>query len=261
MSEPLITTEQQGHLLLIGANRPQKMNAFNAAMLHAFAEAYTELEDNPELRCGVVFAHGEHFSAGLDLADVAPRLKDSQGLLFDPELVDPWGMFGRTRKKPVVLAVQGRCYTLTIELALACDTVIAANNAQFTQLEVARGIMPFGGATLRFPQVAGWSNAMRYLLTGDFFDAEEAKRLGMVQEVVEPGKQLDRAIEIATTIAKQAPLAVQASRECALKGYQEGWDAGVAVLRPTVQRLSATADAQEGIRSFVERREANFTGQ
>src|SRR6201999_1704517 len=101
----------------------------------------------------------------------------------------PWQVDGRSLTKPGVLVVQGTCLTLGIELALGRDIVIAADSATFAQLEVARGILPFGGATIRFPRTAGWGDAMRWMLTGDSFDAAEAHRIGLVQEVVPHGEQ------------------------------------------------------------------------
>ena len=216
MSEPTVTVERDGQVLLMGLNRPEKRNAFNVAMLEELSLAYGELERDADLWCGVLFAHGEHFTAGLDLVDVGPRI--SAGGLPTPEGgVDFTGLYGEPVSKPVVIAVQGRCLTLGIELALASDVRVAASDARFAQIEIKRGILPFGGATIRLPRDVGWGNAMRYLLTGDEFDAEEARRIGFVQEIVEPGRQVERAREIAQTIARQAPLGVQGTR-CATPG-------------------------------------------
>ncbi|MEY3625011.1 MAG: hypothetical protein RL696_392, partial [Actinomycetota bacterium] len=113
---------------------------------------------------------------------------------------DPWGMSTRQVSKPVVMAIQGTCFTLGVELALASEIIVASENARFAQLEVTRGILPFGGGTIRFPQAAGWSNAMRYLLTGDSFDATEAMRMNLVNEVVAAGQEFNRALELATRI-------------------------------------------------------------
>ena len=181
-----ITTEKRGHLLLMGVNRPAKMNAFDADMLRGLAAAFGQLDEDPELRCGVVFAHGDHFTAGLDLANVAPLIQSGDFNLGGNEGVDPWGILGRARKKPSVIAVHGRCFTLGIELCLSLDVTVAASNTRFAQIEIKRGIFPFGGATFRLPQRAGWGNAMRWLLTGDEFGADEAHRIGLVQEVVDP---------------------------------------------------------------------------
>ena len=175
--------------------------------------------------------------------------------------VDPLDLAGRRRVKPVVMAVQGYCYTIGVELSLAADVVVASRDARFTQFEVRRGIMPFGGATLRFAQVAGYQNAMRYILTGDVFDAEEAQRIGVVQELTDPGQQVERAIALGESIAKQAPLAVQASRANAKLAMEQGHAAAYAALMTKARALMATEDAAEGLRSFMERREADFRGR
>jgi enoyl-CoA hydratase/carnithine racemase len=252
-----ITTEVRGHLLLIGINRPAKMNAFDVDMLRGMGTAYARLEADPELRCGVIFAHGEHFTAGLDLGNVAPQLMD--GSLNLSEGYDPWGVHGKQRTKPTVIAVQGRCLTLGIELCLSSDVRIAAANTRFGQIEIKRGIYPFGGATYRLVQNAGWGNAMRWLLTGDEFDAQEALRIGLVQEVVDTGKQLERAIQIAETISAQAPLGVQATIASARRSLVE--EAAAKALLPELLKLMSSEDAAEGLASFLERRAAVFKGK
>ena len=123
--------------------------------------------------------------------------------------LDPWGITTKQVSKPVVMATRGTCFTLGVELALASDVVIAATDSRFAQLEVSRGIMPFGGGTIRFPKVAGHANAMRYLLTGDSFDAQQALAMHLVTQVCEPGQEFETALEIAKRVASQAPLAVQ----------------------------------------------------
>lgn len=259
---PNILTERRGHLLLIGINRPAKMNSFTPEMWNDLAKAYTLLEDSPDIRCGVLYAVGEVFTAGLDLSKFAPKIASGDTLGFPDNSIDPLGVSGkRQRTKPLVAAVQGKCLTLGIEALLACDIRIASETAKFGQIEIKRGIFPFGGATLRFPQIAGWGNAMRWLLTGDEFDAAEALRIGLVQEVVENGKQLERAIEIAATIAAQAPLGVQATIRSARKCQLEGFAAAAEDLMPQVLELFASEDAREGVQSFVERRAAVFQGK
>jgi enoyl-CoA hydratase len=256
-----VTVEADGPVLVIGLNRADKRNAADFRMLTELASAYGRLEREPELRCAVVFAHGDHFTAGLDLADVAPRI-GPDGLDAVPEDgIDPWQMSGPVRSKPVVIAVQGTCLTLGIELILAGDVAVADETASFAQLEVSRGILPFGGATLRFPRLAGWGNAMRWILTGDRFDAAEALRLGLVQEVVAAGEQLTRAREIAHRIAAQAPLAVQATLASARLAITEGDAAAAARLGPELARLAASEDAAIGMEAFLTRTEARFVGR
>lgn len=258
----VITTEKREHVLLIGLNRPEKLNAMNLEALNQFAEAYNTLDTDPELRVGVVFAHGNHFCAGLDLAEVGPEVaKRGPGVLAGSGRIDPYGLWADQVRKPIVMAVHGIAYTLSIELALAADIVIAAENARFRQLEIGRGIMPFGGATVRAPMQLGWGNAMRFLLTGEEFGAEEALRIGLVQEVVPVGTDTDRAIEIAQLIARQAPLGVAATLANSRLAMQAGEEAAIEHLRQTVPRILASADAAEGIQSFIDRREGVFTGR
>ncbi len=257
-----ILVEERGQLLLIGINRPEKKNSFIPQMMDDMSLAYARLEDSEHLRCGVLYAVGDTFTAGLDLAQFAPLIAERGELVFPENGIDPFGIHTkRKRTKPMVAAVRGLCLTLGIEVMLACDVRIAASDARFGQIEVKRGIFPFGGATLRLPEIAGWGNAMRWLLTGDIFDADEAFRIGLVQEIVEPGQQLERAIAIAETIAKQAPLGVYATLRSAWKARSEGFDAAAADLMPETTKLFHSEDAAEGVRSFVERREANFKGR
>lgn len=260
--ESKISVEKRGHILLIGLNRPAKRNAFDVEMLDQLAAAYTELEDNTEIRCGVLFAEGEMFTAGLDLANVAPKVVDGGILKYSEKSVDPLNLQGnRSRTKPIVAAVHGKCLTIGIELLLASDVRIASENAKFAQIEIKRGIFPFGGATIRFPEAAGWGNAMRWLLTGDEFDAKEALRTGLVQEVTTHGNHIEKAVEIAETIAKQAPLGVRATIESARTAQAEGFNKAVEHLTPQILALFKSEDAKEGVQSFLERRDGNFSGK
>lgn len=256
-----VSLERDGHVLLIGLNRPEKRNAFTLAMLADLSRAYALLESDDSIRAGVLFAHGEHFTAGLDLIDVGPAITSGTDPLPEDGR-DPWRLDG-TWSTPLVAAAHGRCLTLGIELLLAADIRVAAADTRFAQIEVLRGIYPFGGATLRLPREVGWGNAMRWILTGDEFDAAEAHRIGLVQEVASDAEAaLTRAREIAHTIAdRAAPLGVRAALASAHRARDEGDAAAIADLRPEVTRLFGTADAAEGLQSFVERRAATFTGR
>ncbi len=262
MYETRITTEQRGHLWLMGLDRAAKRNAFDLSMYRALAQAYAELEHNANLRCGVLFAHGDHFTAGLDLPEWAPIFS---GGSFDDVVgdgLDPLGL-DETRRlsKPIVMAVQGICLTIGLELLLATDIRVAATDTRFAQIEIKRGIYPVGGGTLRLMQEIGWGNAMRYLLTADEISAEEAYRLGLVQELVAPGRQLERAVAIAETIAAQAPLGVYATLRSARLARAQGEPAAIAGLLPDLRPLMSSEDMQEGLRSFLERRVAQFKGR
>jgi enoyl-CoA hydratase/carnithine racemase len=256
-----VTVERDGHVLLIGLNRVNKRNAADLELLEQLALAYGELERDPELRAGFVFAHGDHFTGGLDLADIGPRI-GADGLDMVPEGgINPWQVSGQKLSKPVVIAVQGTCLTLGIELILASDIAIAADSSVFGQVEVSRGILPFGGATIRFPRQVGWSNAMRWILTGDSFDAAEAHRIGLVQEVVPHGEQYARGLELAQRVAAQAPLAVQAALKNANIAVRDGDAAAEAALQPELVALVQSEDSRIGMKAFMTRTTASFIGK
>ena len=151
--EGSISTEVKGHLFLIGFNRPEKYNGFTPTMAEQLVAALTHLDETDELRVGIIFGHGDHFTAGLDL----PKWTDGmeEGIAGDGEAIDMCGLH-RACRKPIITAAHGISFTLGIEVALGGDIVIAADNCRFSQLEPARGIMATGGATARFVERGGW---------------------------------------------------------------------------------------------------------
>jgi enoyl-CoA hydratase len=255
-----ITSERLDRLFLIGIDRPKKLNGFSPKMLTEMAEAFTAFEADADAWVAVLYAHGANFTAGLELDKVAPVMRE-RGSVYPLGSIDPLSLRPPLRTKPLVCAVQGICFTLGIELMLAADIVVAADDCRFAQIEIKRGIMPTGGATVRMVERAGWGNAQRYLLTGDEFGATEALRLGFVQEVVPAGRQKQRALEIASNIAEQAPLAVRASLASSRIAVDHGPHAAIREFNTQQSRLMATQDAAEGVRSFTERRTGKFKGE
>lgn len=262
MSESKLSIERRGHVLLMGFNRPEKRNAFDVDTYQALAAAYGELDRDPELRCGVLFGHGEHFTAGLDLAQWAPVLAEGKLADLPDGGIEPFGLDESRRcRKPVVVAAQGVSFTVAMELMLAADIRVAASNARFAQLEVLRGFFPCGGATVRLMQEIGWGNAQRYILTGEEFSGAEAFRMGFVQHLVEPGQQLHVAIEIAEKIAAAAPLGVQAALASSRMARNNGNRAALEDLMPSLPAMMQTEDMAEAVRAFTERRQAVFKGR
>ena len=255
-----ITYETDGYICLIGLNRADKRNAFDSHMIQQLSEALTNYESDDNLRCALIFAHGEHFTAGLDLMELQDKW-DKGAFDFNDNEIDPWGIGGKLRSKPVVVAVQGTCFTAGIELMLNSDVVIASDNCNFAQMEVQRGIMPFGGATVRFIQAAGWQKAMPYLLTGKAFDAQTADRLNLVSEVVANGEEYERAMTIAKEICQAAPLGVQGLLSSAQDVSRSGTAAALANIHSYLPHLFHSEDAKEGAMAMVERREAEFKGR
>ena len=255
-----ITYETDGYICLIGLNRPNKRNAFDSHMIQQFSEALTHYDHDDNLRCALIFAHGEHFTAGLDLMELQDKW-DKGAFEFNDDEIDPWGISGKLRTKPVVVAVQGTCFTAGIELMLNSDVVIASDNCNFAQMEVQRGIMPFGGATVRFVAAAGWQKAMPYLLTGKAFDSQTADKLGLVSEVVATGTEYERALTIAQEICQSAPLGVQALLSSAQDVSRSGIAAAMANIHSYLPHLFYSEDAREGAMAMVERRDAEFKGR
>ena len=254
-----VSREVRDNIMLIGLDRAEKRNAFDSYMIHDLSVALTKYEDGEDLRCAVIFAHGEHFTAGLDLVELQPKL--ASGVFhFNPNEINPWGTSSRKRTKPVIVAVQGYCYTAGIELMLNADLVIAQENTQFAQMEVQRGILPFGGATVRFVQAAGWTKAMRYLLTGAPFSAQDALAMNLITEISTTAP-LDRALELAEHICRAAPLAVQATLASAQEATLQGAEVAFSNLQLHLNPLLHSQDAQEGIMAMLERRAPQFKGK
>jgi len=253
-----VSVEKRGHVLLIGLDRPAKYNGMTPKMSSELQAAFTRLDEEEGLRAGVLFGHGNHFTAGLDLPKWRDIMKGAKRERSDG--VDPFAL-GRSCRRPVVCAVHGITYTAGIEMMLGCDIVVAADDCRFSQLEPKRGIMATGGATFRFIERGGWGNGMYHLLVVDEFDAAEALRVGLVQEVVPAGSQLERALGLADKIVALAPLAIEATKASARLYAEQGQKACIAEFRQTQQRLASSEDAEEGVRSFIERRDPVFTGR
>lgn len=250
--------ERHDRILKIVIDNPAKKNAFSPEMMLQLSEALTLLDRDDSLWVGVLCAAGNDFTAGLDMpkffgptATAQPRPEGN---------IDPFGMANQCRK-PVVTAVQGIVYTVGIEMMLAGDLVVAADDCRFCQMESRRGIAPLGGAHFRFISRAGWGNAMYHLFLCDEFSAAEAHRIGLVQEVVPAGRQVERAMELAAVIARNAPLGIQVTKEAGRKFIEAGEQAAIAYVPKIRDRVLTSADAAEGIKSFVERRQAVFQGR
>lgn len=257
----VVTVDREGAVLLIGVNRPDAYNLWNLEVIQAVSLAYRRLGDDADLRVGVVYGHGRGFTAGLDLASVAPAVATGDVSAVFPEGgYDPWDFLGEPCPKPIVVAAHGTCNTLGIELMLASQVAIAAEGTKFAQLEVARGIFPLGGATFRLPSRLG-PPGMRYLLTAERFDTETAFRLGLVSEVVPSGRHLERGLALAQLVAANAPLGVQAALTSARAAERAIRDAAARALLERNAAVMSSADAAEGIAALIEKRTPVFNGR
>jgi enoyl-CoA hydratase len=250
--------ETHDHVLKIVIDNPKKKNAITPEMMQQLSAALTQLDQSADLWAGVLCAEGSDFTAGLDMPKFFGPAATARPIPADN--IDPFGLKNRCRK-PIVTAVQGIVYTVGIELMLAGDIVVAADDSRFCQMEAKRGIAPLGGAHFRYLTRMGWGDAMYHLLLCDEFDALRAHKIGLVQEVVPAGQQVDRAMAIAGLIASNAPLGIQVTKEAAHTYLEAGEAAAVACISKIRERVLASADAREGIQSFIERRPAKFSGR
>lgn len=252
-----VTLKIDGHIAIITVENESKLNSYTPDMMRQLAQHLTTFEEDDSLWVAVFCSAGKHTTAGLDMPKFfGPEAEEWE----DPALIDPFAL-ERRATKPIVAVVQGITFTVGIEMMLAADIVVAADTAQFQQLEVARGIAPLGGAHFRYVARAGWGNAMYHLLRADKFDAQRALDIGFVQEVVPFGRHIERGIELAREICANAPLGVRATKVAALKYLDQGESAAVAAIDDVKGAVFDSQDCQEGIQSFIERRQANFQGK
>lgn len=249
-------------ILVMTLNRPAKRNGITPFMWEQLICGYEELERDEALRVGILRAAGDHFTGGMDLPLWRERSLAGEGILLTPsDRLDPLGLTSVSRTKPIVVAIEGICFTIGVELALASDIVIAGAGSRFSQLEVKRGVIAFGGASIRMARRAGWGNAMSVLLTGDEFDAETAMRFGFVQKVAPDGGALGAALDIARRIAAAAPLAVRSTLQNSRIALEVGLHQATSKLEESMRALLQTENAMEGAASFAERRAAVFKGR
>jgi enoyl-CoA hydratase len=258
-----INIKTEEHILLIEIDRPKKYNAMTRAMYTQMAQAYYRLDQDDDLWVGVVYANGLHFTSGLELTDWSDAFGRGLGFPFTGKNeIDPLYMMDEARcRKPIIFAVQGYCFTWGVEAMLNADIRVAASDTRFGMLEVRRGFFPCGGATFRLPKEMGWANAMRYLLTGDQWSADDAYRMGLVQYVTEPGKQLEKAMELARNVASAAPLGVRSILQNSRLADKQGEQAAKQTIFQDVAAVMKSEDMKEGLQSFIERRTAVFKGQ
>ncbi|GAA3936913.1 crotonase/enoyl-CoA hydratase family protein [Litoribacillus peritrichatus] len=260
-TEPKVKVEVKGHVLVITFNRPHKYNALDPESFKLLAKAFYRLEHEHNLRVGILQAAGDNFSSGLELDKWAPIFAKGIDFTFEDDELDPFSVEGAGFTKPLICAAQGLCYTSGLELLLNTDIRIATANTRFSQLEVKRGIYACRGGTIRLPKEIGWSNAQRYLLTGDEFTAEQALNWGMIQEIVPQESLHLRALELAEKVAKAAPLGVQASLRSSKLARKHSQELAFAHVSDDMAELMTSKDAKEGVMSFLERREAKFIGE
>jgi enoyl-CoA hydratase len=254
-AEDAVITERRGRVLIITLNRPDQRNAVNAAVAQGVAAALDELDGDPELSLGVLTGAGKGFCSGMDLkAFRAGERPHVPGRGFA-------GIVERAADKPLIAAIEGFAVAGGLEVALACDLIVAAKGARLGIPEVKRSLVAAGGALLRLPRTMPRNVAMELALTGDPIDAERAHALGLVNRVAEPGHALDEAIQLAETIAANGPLALAATKRIMVESADwpdsEFFDRQREIIEPVFN----SEDAREGATAFAERRDPIWKGR
>jgi enoyl-CoA hydratase len=259
--------EQDGKVLIVTLNRPEAKNAFSPEMLLGMYRAWRLLEEDDGLRCAILTANGDTFCAGMDLkagADGEQRANEEFMAVMTQVPNVHWQALLRDNRpnKPLILAVEGYALAGGTEILQGTDIRIAADNAIFGVTEVARGLYPMSGSTIRLRRQIPYCLAAEMLLCGEHITAAQALDFGLINKVVPAGETLNAAKEYAAKICANGPLAVQAVTR-SLREHQECLSEDDAMLASDelAGPVFASADAREGMKAFKEKRKANFTGQ
>jgi len=255
MAEEAVLTEAGDGVLLITLNRPDARNAVNAALAAGVAAALDRLDADDDLRVGIVCGAGKGFSAGMDLkAFVAGESPYVEGRGFA-------GIAQRAARKPLIAAIEGFAVAGGLEVALACDLIVAARDARLGIPEAKRSLVAAGGALLRLPRGIPYHVAMEMALTGDPITAERGYEIGLVNRVAEPGEAVAAARELAAAIAANGPLALEASKRILVEApgwpEEERWQRQGEISGP----VFGSEDAREGATAFAEKRDPVWKGR
>lgn len=265
-----VRVETHGGIQLITLDAPQRRNALTPEMLCRLADAFMAFSANPVLRVAVITGAGEQaFCAGGDLGrtlalltgDRAAEDEWDRRLLDEPRVLAASGLRDYPIDKPIVAAINGSCVAAGFELLLGTDIRIAADHARFALPEVQRAVLPFAGSMARLPRQIPHAAAMQLLLTGEPIDAAEAWRIGLINEVVARGDALPRAMTLAKRIERNGPLAVQAVKRTAIAASGMPLAEAYELENAAKRQVLATADAREGPRAFMEKREPRYEGR
>jgi enoyl-CoA hydratase len=255
MSAQVVLLERRGRILLITINRPEQRNAINAAVAEGIAAALDELDEDEGLSVGVIYGAGKGFSAGMDLKAFAAGDRPHAG---DRGFA---GITRRASRKPLVAAIEGFAVAGGLEVALACDLIVAARGARLGVPEVKRSLVAAGGGLLRLPRVLPRNVAVELALTGDPIRAERAYELGLINRLAEPGEALDSALELAEAIAANGPLALQATKRILLESADWPDNEFFARQAEIADPVFASEDAREGAIAFAQKRSPVWKGK
>jgi enoyl-CoA hydratase len=254
MSDKTVIVETKGRIGVIRLNRPQALNALNAALMTELGAAVAACEADPNISCMVITGSEKAFAAGADIKEMANK---SYLDAYMGDFPGGWHQIAQARK-PVIAAVAGFALGGGCELAMQCDLIIAADTAKFGQPEIKLGVIPGIGGTQRLTRAVGKAKAMDLCLTGRMMDAAEAERCGLVARVVPAASLMDEAMKVADTIASMSLPALMVAKEAVNSAFEMTLAEGIRFERRTFQALFATSDHKEGMAAFVEKRPPKF---
>ncbi|MCK1543891.1 enoyl-CoA hydratase/isomerase family protein [Bradyrhizobium sp. 179] len=252
----ILSTSPRAHVRVVTLNRTSKRNALSNDLIAQLGANLRDAALNEDVRCVVLCGHEAFFSAGADIKEMQQRGFEA---IDNPARRSAWRDIANF-PKPLIAAVEGICFGGGHELALLADIAIAGEGARFAQPEINIGILPGDGATQRLTRVAGKSLAMLMILTGQSISARAAMQAGLVAEVVESGQAQARALEIAELIAQKPPRSTELAKVAVLAAFQTTLDAGLEFERQAIRCAFNTADQQEGMNAFFEKRSPNYRG-
>lgn len=255
MAYETLIVDVEDHICLIKLNRPDALNALNSQLLGELGKALKAAEDNDKVRCIVLTGSDKAFAAGADVTEMAGK---SFADVVSEDMFAKDDRAIRAIRKPIIAAVAGYALGGGCELAMACDFIIAAENAKFGQPEINLGVIAGMGGTQRLTKLVGKSKAMDMHLTGRFMAAEEAERSGLVSRVVPVKKLLEEAMAAAAKIAEKSAIATMAAKEAVNRAEEVSLSEGLLFERRVFHSLFATDDQTEGMNAFVEKREPQF---
>jgi enoyl-CoA hydratase/carnithine racemase len=257
MDGALVLAERRDAVGLARLNRPEARNALSAEVMELLGEVVEAWDRDPEVTCVVIGGGDDWFAAGADIKAMRDRT-------FAETLVTPSAAFWprlAAVKTPLIAAVSGYALGGGCELALACDMIVASENAEFGQPEIMLGIIPGGGGTQRLARVMGKQRAMEIVLTGRRITAPEAFDLGIVNQVTGKKDWLDKALELAEVVSKRPPIAARLAKQAVLAADDMGLTSGLAHERRLFELAMATEDRVEGMSAFIEKRRPEFKGR
>jgi enoyl-CoA hydratase len=257
VSDEIVLVERRGAVGLIAMNRPKQLNALSDELMAAVGDALTQLDGDEAIRVAVLTGTGRAFAAGADIAAMAEATPID---MYTGPRLRRWERV-RSFSKPLIAAVGGFCLGGGCELAMTCDIIVAADDAQFGQPETNLALIPGAGGTQRTTRVLGKSLAMEMVLAGRFLTAREALQHGLCSRVVTREALLDEALALAERIASRSPIAVRLARESVDAAFETTLSAGLDVERRSFYTSFASEDAREGMRAFLEKRDPEWKGK